>query len=104
MFLDHVPDCFPAKFRNKSTNKNKGTRTSTRLFLTTVCTNVRKDIATIAEIKTTFRKREGRQERTRRSEQEMYDVVITQIIRAKRAPLGAIFVKIICVITTQISR
>ena len=37
MFLDHVPDCFPAKFRNKSTNKNKGTRTSTRLFLTTVC-------------------------------------------------------------------
>lgn len=36
MFLDHVPGCFPAKFRNKSTNKNKGTRTSTRLFLTTV--------------------------------------------------------------------
>ena len=36
MFLDHVPDCFSAKFRNKSTNKNKGTRTSTRLFLTTV--------------------------------------------------------------------
>ena len=51
-----------------------------------------------------YTKREGRQERTRRSEQEMYDVVITQIIRAKRAPLGAIFVKIICVITTQISR
>ena len=35
-------------------------------------TNVRKDSATIAEIKTTFRKREGRQERTRRSAQEMY--------------------------------